>query len=211
MPWLSIKQKSPEWWQARLGKVTGSTIACVMANYGKPFGNPARKLARKLAKEIVTGVPIIEDGFANAHMTRGVIEEPLAIALYEQQRMDIIEPGGFYDCGIYGASPDGRSLPGGVIEAKSAILSMHQKRLKRTGPDPSYKWQRCLELMAANECEGTEWLDFMSYCSELEGDDRLKVWRINLCDIEEDISKAYIRLGKFKELLDDEVEEVRWR
>lgn len=107
MPWIDIQQNTDEWLNLRLGKVTGSSIGTIMANFGKAFGNPAKNLAVNLAIEQITGV--YQGGnYKNDHMDRGHLEEPLARNLYEETYFVDVLNGGFYDNIITGCSPDGR-------------------------------------------------------------------------------------------------------
>ena len=84
MAFINCEQNTDEWFELRLGKVTGSSIAKIMANYGKAFGNPAKDLAVDLAVEQLTGKRK-ENNYSNSHMARGHEEEPIARALYEDK------------------------------------------------------------------------------------------------------------------------------
>ena len=64
---IDIDQNSDEWFDLRAGKLTGSAVSKVMANYGKAFGNPAHDLAAQIALEQITGKPILST-YTNAHM-----------------------------------------------------------------------------------------------------------------------------------------------
>ena len=43
--WIDIQQNTDSWLDLRAGKVSGSSIGKIMANYGKAFGEPIAKPA----------------------------------------------------------------------------------------------------------------------------------------------------------------------
>ncbi len=191
----NIEQNTDEWLALRAGKLTGSSIAKVMANYGKAFGEPAKKLAVDIAIEQVTGKPV-SGGFTNGHMERGHDEEPIALELYEQSKFVIVENGGFYDNGDTGCSPDGRP-PGGLIEIKSAIPSAHYARIKRGSLDPTYRWQSLFNMRES----GSEWIDFISYCSTFTPDKKLFVYRAYAADYKTEYDQIADRVAEFMALV----------
>ena len=69
--WIDCQQNTDEWLDMRAGKVTGSAIGKIMANYGKSFGEPAKKLAVDIAVERITGKRITTNDYKNSHMERG--------------------------------------------------------------------------------------------------------------------------------------------
>lgn len=201
MTWIDTEQNSEEWFSLRAGKVTGSSIGKIMANYGKAFGDPAKRLARKIAIERLTWKPCQEEDFHNSHMARGHEQEGIAKSLYEKDFNKTVTNGGFYDLGNIGVSPDGRDCySGGIVEIKSVIASTHFERIERGGPDRKYKWQYTLELKAAHEIDGFEWLDFISYCADFPPGKQLHISRINVSDkeVQEDFKKIDERLEKFE-------------
>lgn len=214
--WLDIEQRTDEWFQARSGKVTGSEISKVMAHYNKPepfFGKPALNLARKLAKERYTGKPIIDDGFANANMTNGIVLEPVATAKYEEAKFVKVTRGGFYDNGTNGVSPDGLIYHEGVLEVKVGIESIHLKRMKSGKIDSAYRWQTVQELRCAQRCnDKVQWLDFVSYCNELQENENLLIVRMKVTDKKylEDVALMELRLIQFEKIISEEIESLRW-
>ena len=75
-----VEQNTDEWLQLRAGKLTGSSVGSVMANFGKAFGDPAKRLAVNIAVEQLRKEPLISD-YTNEHMDRGHAEEPIARSL----------------------------------------------------------------------------------------------------------------------------------
>lgn len=193
---LDVEQNTDEWLALRLGKVTGSGLAKIMANYGKPFGDPAKKYATEIALEQLTGR---QQGthYTNAHMDRGHEQEPVARAMYEDLYFCDVANGGFFDNGLTGCSPDGLVFEDGVIEIKCVIGSVQFKTIKRQKFDPTYKWQLVFELRET----GREWVDYVSYSSDFPEGNRLFVYRAKRSDFSEELKKVEDRLEQFFELV----------
>src|SRR6185295_353024 len=130
MMWHDVEQNSDAWTALRCGLATASNFACFMANDGKAFGDPAKRYALQLALERITGRKA-EYSFKNDDMDRGHDQEPIARMMYEDENFVTVTNGGFFDCGEYGDSPDGRVGDDGIIEIKSVIASTHYATLQR--------------------------------------------------------------------------------
>ncbi|MCP4493290.1 MAG: YqaJ viral recombinase family protein [Gammaproteobacteria bacterium] len=185
------------WWELRAGRVTGSTIAKVMANYGKAFGEPAKNLAANIAVEQLTGQPLQNEGYHNGHMDRGHAEEPIARGHYEDAYFVDVTNGGFYESMNTGCSPDGLVEDDGIIEIKSALPHIHYARIKRNNIDSAYKWQCLFNLRES----GRKWLDFVSYCSNFPEERRLFVSRLDLHKCDDEVKKISDRLSQFYSLV----------
>lgn len=198
MLWHDVEQNTDEWENLRIGRVTMSSAAKIMANFGRAFGDPAKEYALKIALEQVTGKKS-EFGFRNADIDRGHAQEPIARMLYEEENFVTVNNGGFFDCGDYGTSPDGLVGDDGIVEIKSVVPSTHFANIKRNSFDPAYKWQFIGHL----DCTGRKWVDFVSYCSDFPESKQLFVHRINREDVTEDISKLRERRDDFLKLVYD--------
>lgn len=194
-----VEQNSDDWDRLRTGKVTSSNAPLFMANLGKSFGDPAKKYALQIALERITGMKS-EYGYSNKHMERGHEQEPIARMLYEDTTFSYVTNGGFYDCGEYGDSPDGRvSNTKGLIEIKSVISSVHYATLTRNSFDPAYKWQ----LISHLDCSGMDWVDFVSYCSEFPENKQLIIHRVHRDDYTNEIIQLRDRRSEFLNLISD--------
>lgn len=191
-----VEQGSPEWEGQRYGKATCSKYSCFMANEGKAFGDPAKRYALELALELLTGKKA-EFSFSNEHMERGHIQEPIARMLYEEQTFSKVLPGGFFDCGTYGGSPDGLVGEEGLIEIKSVIAPSHYATLQRDNFDPAYRWQLVGEL----ECTGREWVDYVSFCADFPEASQLAIYRITREQCEDEIRRLKERRAEFLRLV----------
>jgi hypothetical protein len=205
MKWHDVEQsEDSEWMDLRMGKVGGSSIGKVMANYGKAFGNPAHDVALKIALEKITGIRQ-EGGYSNSDMERGHEQEPIARMLYEEQTFCNVTNGGFYDASEYeGISPDGRVLDSGLIEIKSVIATRHWPTIKRGSFNPSYKWQLLFNL----KCSCRDWIDYVEYCSEFPKGKQLFIQRIHFSESLDMFQMIDNRMNEFIDLIDDKIKKI---
>lgn len=187
-----VPQNSPEWDALRIGKVTASKFGVIMANDGKAFGEPAKRYALQIALEMVRGCKA-EFSFSNDHMERGHEQEPIARMLYEQENFTDVTNGGFFDCGMYGDSPDGLVGTDGTVEIKAVIAPTHWDNIRRGSFDPSYRWQ----LIGHLDCTGRDWCDFNSFCSDFHEADQLFTHRIWRGEVAEEIERLRARRELF--------------
>lgn len=194
-----VEQNSDEWFALRCGRVGGSSIGKVMANFGKAFGQPARDLAVRLALEQVTGEKT-ESGYTNGHMERGHEQEPVARALYEERNFCEVQGGGYFSYfSDEGVSPDGLVYGNGIIEIKSVIETTHFATIKRNSFDPAYSWQIYNELRIT----GREWIDFVSFCATFPEGKRLFVHRVHAVDCTDKFKMIDDRMAEFRPLVED--------
>ena len=202
MKWHDVEQtEDSEWMDLRMGKVGGSSIGKVMANYGKAFGNPAHDVALKIALEKITKIRQ-ENSYSNGHMERGHEQEPIARTLYEEKMFCDVTNGGFYDCSEYeGVSPDGLVSNDGLIEIKSVIGSRHFATVKRNSYDPAYKWQLIFNL----KCSGRKWIDYVEYSSDFPNDKQLFIQRLTFDSCADEIGMLDTRMIEFKNIIADKI------
>jgi len=205
MQWHDVEQNTDLWLDIRPGKLTGSVVSKVMANYGKAFGDPAKKLASIIACEQVTGKRNQIESYSSEHTDRGHAQEPIARKRYEDTYFIDVTNGGFYDCGRLGFSPDGRVGDDGLIEIKSVIIPSHLSTIKRGTIDPAYKWQLYFNLAYSDR----DWIDFVSYCEDFPEQTKLYVYRVNRADITEEIKMMETRINEFFELVESAKKVIR--
>lgn len=192
-----IEQNSEDWLALRVGKLTGSSVAKVMANYGNAFGNPAKELAIQIALEQINGYSTKEH-YTNEHMERGHAQEPIARMLYEDEYFTDVTNGGFFDCGAWGDSPDGLVSHDGVVEIKSVLGHIQYKTIERGTYDPAYKWQLTNHL----DCTDREWVDYISYSSDYPIGKQLYVYRIDRDMFKDELEMLNERRAKFIEYVE---------
>ena len=76
-----MEQRSPEWFLARLGKVTASRVADIVAKTKAGYSTSRENYAVELALQRITGN--IPESYLNAAMQWGTEKEPEARAMYE--------------------------------------------------------------------------------------------------------------------------------
>lgn len=106
---VDVPQRTPEWFAARLGRVTASKAADMLARTqsgGWAAGRDNLKWA--LVLERLTGRSQ-DGGFTSAAMTQGTDREPLAVGAYEVETGAVVRLCGFlrHDSLMAGASLDG--------------------------------------------------------------------------------------------------------
>ena len=181
------------WMELRAGKVTGSSIAKIMANYPNQFGEPAKRLAVSIASYSLGG-QWPENNYTNAEMERGQAEEPIARALYQSSYFVAVTNGGFFDNGDTGSSPDGISKPHGLQEIKSVIDSTFYPIAKSKKFDPTYRWQYIFNMKEA----GADWIDCIYFCSTMPDEKRLYVYRMYAKSVKKEYAMIEKRLERFR-------------
>lgn len=157
-------QYTDEWYSARLGKVTASRVADVMAKTKTGYSTSRQNYMMQLLCERLTGKK--EESYSSAAMQRGTEMEPIARAVYEAEKgLFVVETGLVDHAEIknFGASPDGLVGDDGLIEIKCPNTATHVDFLRTGKPDNKYQWQ----MLAQMACTGRQWCDFVSF------DDRL--------------------------------------
>lgn len=175
-----MEQRSEEWFAARLGKVTASKIADVMAKTKTGYGASRANYMNQLLDEIITGQPTA--GFTNAAMQRGIDTEPKARAAYELITGNQVVEVGFCDHPSIvqsGASPDGLVNDDGMLEIKCPNTSTHRNFLITGKMERRY----VLQMQWQMACCDREWCDFVSFDDRLiDGSKHCKIVRVGRDD-----------------------------
>lgn len=170
-----MEQRTTEWHTARLGKVTASRVADVIAKTKTGYGASRANLMADLIVERLTGQPA--STFSNAHMEWGTEQEPHARAAYSARTGELVEEVGFVDhpsVANSGASPDGLVGDEGLVEFKCPATSTHLDTLL-AGEVPSKYIPQMQWQMA---CTDRAWCDFVSYDPRLPEHLRMFVKRV---------------------------------
>ena len=188
-----IDQSTDDWLQLRMGFITSSNFAKIMANYPGGFGNPALEYAMRIAIEGQTKSSV--ETFKSEWMERGIELEQDAREQYQIETFSEVAPGGFMEMGRIGSSSDG--LTGkGMIEIKSPKYTTHFERLIKGGMDLKYKWQVHGQMWIYDR----PWVDFVSYCPDFPQRKQLYVFRVER-DAETE-KKLITRLNQFVQQVD---------
>ena len=121
-----IEQGSPEWFAQRLGKVTASRVADVIAKTKTGYSTSRDNYMAQLVVERMTNTQA--ESFTNAAMQWGTDQEPFARAAYEVAQNVMVEETGLVDhptIPMAGASPDGLIGEDGLVEIKCPNTATH--------------------------------------------------------------------------------------
>ena len=95
-PYINIEQGSDEWKTARLGHVTASNVADVMAKgKGDSEAVTRHKYKMRLLAERIAINPMFET-YTNAAMEWGIEQEQYACIAYEEYRGVLVDKTGFW-------------------------------------------------------------------------------------------------------------------
>jgi putative phage-type endonuclease len=158
---VEAEQRSPEWFAARLGRLTGSRAADMLATIKTGEAAARRDLRMQLVCERLTQ-SLQEDGFINAAMQRGIDCEPLAFAAYESETGQMVQRSGFcaHNTLAIGCSLDGHIEDfEGILECKCPKSATHLRYLKAGVVPADYLPQITHNLWVT----GAQWCDFVSF------------------------------------------------
>ena len=192
---LKMDQRSPEWFQARLGVITGSRAKYAFAKNQLIFMD-------ELIAERLTGV--IPQGFTSEAMKHGILYEPEAIRVYEETQSVSVDEVGFCvhdDYDFIAVSPDGLIKIDGVykgaVEVKCPSSKKHVEYMRINRVPAEYRRQVLHYFVVIQELE---WLDFVSYDPRLK-QKKLHTFRITREDLAKDIEDALQVYLKFYDKL----------
>ena len=170
-----IIQGTNAWFEARLGRVTASRVADVIAKTKSGYSTSRDNYMAQLICERLTGQK--GESFTNAAMQWGTETEPLARSAYEAYADLMVEEVAFVQhpkIEMAGASPDGLVGLFGMLEIKCPNTATHIDTLLTQTVPTKYitqmQWQmRCCER---------QWCDFVSFDPRLPQDLQLFIKRV---------------------------------
>ena len=169
-----MEQRTDDWFAARLGKVTASRVADVIAKTKTGYGAGRANYMADLVVERLTGKKA--SSFTNAAMEWGTEQEPYARAAYSAKTGILVEEVGFIDhptVAMSGASPDGFAEEG-LIEVKCPNTATHLEYVLAELPPLKYFTQMQWQMA----CTGRPWCDFVSFDPRLPERLQLLVVRV---------------------------------
>lgn len=155
-----ILQGSPEWFAIRVGKVTASRVADVVAKTKTGWSASRANYMAQLIAERLTGDPA--ETFTNGAMQWGTDTEPQARRAYAFYTDATVTEVGFVrhpTIGNSGASPDGLVGDDGLVEIKCPNTATHLDTL--LGQTVPAKYVTQIQWQIA--CTGRAWCDFVSF------------------------------------------------
>lgn len=199
-----ILQSDPAWAEARLGRVTASRVADVVAKTKSGWGASRANYMAALIAERLTGVPSAD--YTNSAMQWGVDMEPEARAAYAFYTDAEPTEAGFFlhpKITMSGASPDGLIGDDGLLEIKCPNTATHIDTLLGHSVPGKYVTQMTWQMA----CTGRAWCDFVSFDPRMPESARLFVRRVKrddklIAELERDVIE-------FLAELDEKTERVR--
>ena len=203
-----MQQGTDAWHLARLGRVTASRIADVLATIKSGEAAARANYRAELVAERLTGKR--QESYSNAAMQWGTETEPLARVWYESEVGVVVQETGFVEhptIAMSGASPDGLVADSGLVEIKCPNTQTHIETMlaKRVPPRymPQMQWQM--------DCTGREWCDFVSFDPRLPEQTQIFIKRVERDEkyIKDTLEPEVIR---FLEEVEKTVEQLlNWR
>ena len=198
-----MEQRTEEWYQARLGKVTASKIEAVMAKTKTGYSATRQDYMTDLIVEKLTGETT--DFFISAEMQRGIDKEDDAKTAYMFKTGNFVENVGFIDSeetDNSGASPDGLIGDNGGIEIKCPKTKTHIQTMLTGKIKKGY----ILQMQWCMYCTGRQWWDFVSFDDRLPDDMSLFIKRIERDDkmieeIKTEVNKFNLEMSEMIEKL----------
>lgn len=171
-----IIQASPEWFAVRIGKVTASRVADVVAKTKTGWGASRTNYMAELIAERLTGNR--SESYTNPAMQWGKDHEEEARNAYEFIKDVSVELIGFVDhptIAMSGSSPDGLVGDDGLVEIKCPNTATHIDTLLGQAIPSKYDMQIQWQLA----CTGRKWCDFVSFDPRLPPSMQLFVQRVD--------------------------------
>lgn len=171
-----VEQGSDEWKRLRLGHITASNVADVMAKGKGGEATTRYKYKMRLVAERLTNE--VPESYSNSAMEWGVQMEPIARMQYEAKADVLVDKTGFWyhpSIDWVGVSPDGLVGDDGLVEIKCPNTTTHIDYLfANKVPAEYYKQVQC-QLWVT----GRQWCDFVSFDPRLPSRNQLFIIRTN--------------------------------
>jgi putative phage-type endonuclease len=186
-----VEQGTEEWLKLRLGKVTASGVADLLAKTKTGTSASRANYLIKLAIQRVTGQ--IEEGFTNDAMQWGKDHEAQARVAYEVVSGNFVDQIGFVEhpsITWFGCSPDGLVNDNGLVEIKCPNSATHWSYIRADGPPNKYY----IQMQSQMACTGRDWCDFVSYDPRMPDRSQLFIKRVMredsyIAEMEEEVKK----------------------
>jgi putative phage-type endonuclease len=175
-----ITQGTPEWFAERLGRVTASRLADVLAKTKTGYSASRANYMTQLVLERITKTRA--ESYSNAAMEWGVTQEPFARAAYEAHTGQMVEEVGFIqhpDIEDAGASPDGLVGDDGMVEIKcpSSSTALECWLIHAQGGNPvDAKYYAQMQFQM--RCADRSWVDYVVFDPRMPVKAQLFIYRV---------------------------------
>lgn len=177
-PERMLEQGTDEWKRAKLGYVSGSSVADIMAK-GKNGGESIsrKKYKTRLVAERLSSSLELQESFSSLAMEWGVKTEAQARQAYEVYANTFVDKTGFWKHPTIkwlGCSPDGLVGNNGLVEIKCPNTTTHLDYLWADEIPSAYYWQMQCQMWVTNR----EWCDFVSFDPRMPERSQLFIQRV---------------------------------
>ena len=200
-----IIQGSTEWFYQRLGKVTASRVADVIAKTKTGYSASRENYMAQLVVERLTQTKA--ESYTNAAMQWGTDQEPFARAAYEAAQGVMVEEVGFVPHPTIewaGASPDG--LVGGEGEGLVEIKCPNTATMIETLLSQKVPGKYITQMQFQMACTGRKWCDYVSFDPRMPAKAQLFVRRVDRDD--EYIAEIEAEIVKFLAEVESQVQKL---
>lgn len=169
-------QGTKEWLLQRVGKVTASRIADLMAKTKSGWSASRANYAAQIITERLTGLPT--EIYVNAAMQHGIDTEPQARAVYELLSGNAVTEVGYIGHPTIkdaGCSCDGFVNDNGLVEIKCPNSATHLETV--LGEEIPEKYIK--QMMWQMACTGKEFCDFVSFDPRMPSHLQAKIQRVD--------------------------------
>jgi len=193
-----MEQRTQEWFEARLGKVTASRVADIVGKTKSGYKASRANYMAQLVCERLTGRQ--GESYQNAAMVWGTEQEPAARGAYEARAGLLVQEVGFVSHPTIqdaGASPDGLIGEDGLVEIKCPNTATHIETMLE-GVAPSHYNTQMQWQMA---CTERKWCDFVSFDPRMPENMQLFIYRVHrdaeiINELEREVEKFLSELDK---------------
>jgi putative phage-type endonuclease len=199
-----VEQRTEEWFKARLGKVTASRVADVLAKTKTGVSASRANYLTELVVERLTNQQA--EFYTNEAMQWGTDTEPQARMAYEAHKKVLVDEVGFIDHPSiinFGCSPDGLVGDDGLIEIKCPNSKTAIETILANKAPSKYIPQMQTQMAVT----GRAWCDFVSFDPRLPEDLQLFVIRVNRDD--EYIANLEKEVSAFLQEVDETVTKLK--
>ena len=162
MNYQKIEQRSPEWWQIKVGKVSGT-------RFGQLISSRENSLYEELVNELLDGY-CEQSEYESEDMIFGTENESVAIDAYEQMTGLKFARGGVIlsdFSSLHMASPDGIIEKDGIVlEIKCTQHGKTQIKRFLNGIDTAYRAQIINYFATSDDIKEVHWVSFCPFRPE---------------------------------------------
>lgn len=185
----SFEQRSPEWYEARMGVATASQFKRIMGGRGGDITYMSELISQRLTNRA-------KEHYIGDSMEHGIETESQAVANYEFiENVDVRQVAFIKMDDYIGCSPDGLVGDDGLIEIKCPDTHTHIK-WTLSGVVPK---DHIHQVLGSLWVTGRKWADFISFDPRLDTPHDFFKVRVYSDDHKEDIESISKKVLSFKE------------